>query len=119
MVPKPRVNLTRFHGVFAPNNKCRSLITTKKKVKKGDAKANEVTEAERRSKMTWAQRLKRVFDIEISTCAHCGGDVKVIACIEDRAVIDKILTHIKKKESPESTQSEARAPPVNDLLFKD
>ena len=119
LVPKPRVNLTRFHGVFAPNNKYRSLITLKKKVKKVDAKNLGATEAERRSKMTWAQRLKRVFDIEISTCAHCGGNVKVIACIKDRAVIDKILTHIKKKESPESRQSEARAPPANDLLFKD
>jgi len=27
LVPKPRVNLTRFHGVFAPNSKHRALIT--------------------------------------------------------------------------------------------
>ncbi len=27
LVPKPRVNLTRFHGVFAPNSKHRSLVT--------------------------------------------------------------------------------------------
>jgi len=27
LVPKPRVNLTRFHGVFAPNCKLRALIT--------------------------------------------------------------------------------------------
>ena len=27
LVPKPRVNLTRFHGVFAPNSKLRTLIT--------------------------------------------------------------------------------------------
>jgi len=26
-VPKPRVNLTRFHGVFAPNSKNRALVT--------------------------------------------------------------------------------------------
>jgi hypothetical protein len=28
--------------------------------------------------MGWAQRLKRVFGIEIETCEHCGGKVKVI-----------------------------------------
>jgi len=33
--------------------------------------------------MTWAQRLKRVFQIHILTCEHCGGAVKVIAGIED------------------------------------
>ncbi|MFT5211747.1 MAG: hypothetical protein ACI9CE_003488 [Flavobacterium sp.] len=30
--------------------------------------------------MTWAQRLKRVFGIEIETCEQRGGAVKVIAC---------------------------------------
>jgi hypothetical protein len=27
LVPKPRVNVTRFHGVFAPNTKHRSQVT--------------------------------------------------------------------------------------------
>jgi hypothetical protein len=27
LVPKPRVNLTRFHGIFAPNSQHRALIT--------------------------------------------------------------------------------------------
>ncbi len=43
--------------------------------------------------MTWAQRLKRVFNIEIETCQRCGGAVRVIACIEDPALIEEILTH--------------------------
>jgi hypothetical protein len=36
--------------------------------------------------MTWAQRLKRVFGIDIKTCHECGGTVKVIACIDDMAM---------------------------------
>src|SRR5690554_7959492 len=27
LVPRPRVNLTRFHGVFAPNSRHRALVT--------------------------------------------------------------------------------------------
>ena len=27
LVPQPRVNLTRFHGVFAPNSKYRAKVT--------------------------------------------------------------------------------------------
>ncbi len=46
--------------------------------------------------MTWAQRLKRVFNIDIETCSECGGEVKVIACIEDPLVIKKILAHLDK-----------------------
>jgi hypothetical protein len=49
--------------------------------------------------MTWAQRLKRVFGIDIETCAACGGAVKVIACIEDPVVIKRILDHLKQKAS--------------------
>jgi hypothetical protein len=26
--------------------------------------------------MTWAQRLKRIFGIDIQTCAACGGAVR-------------------------------------------
>ena len=44
--------------------------------------------------MTWAQRLKRVFKIDIETCATCGGKMKVIAAIEDPAVIKRILAHL-------------------------
>lgn len=52
--------------------------------------------------MTWAQRLKRVFGIDIHTCAACGGAVRIIACIEDQEVIEKTLAHVDKKttESP-------------------
>ena len=31
LVPKPRVNLTRFHGVFAPRNKFRDTVTPGKR----------------------------------------------------------------------------------------
>lgn len=41
--------------------------------------------------MTWMQRLKRVFNIGIELCEHCGGQVKVVASIEDPIVIEKIV----------------------------
>ena len=47
--------------------------------------------------MTWAQRLKRVFSIDVERCRICGGSAKVIACIEDPVVIKKILTHLEEK----------------------
>ena len=70
--------------------------------------------------MSWAQRLKRVFNIDVETCDHCGGSVKVIACVEDQAVIDKILSHLEiKGELPSTpdTLPEARAPPPVSLFY--
>ena len=64
--------------------------------------------------MTWAQRLKRVFNIDIETCRECGGAVRVIACIEDPAIIKKILTHlVRNAPSAETTPlPQSRAPPA-------
>jgi len=46
--------------------------------------------------MSWAQRLKRVFQPDLQSCAACGGQVRVIAGIEDPVVIGKILQHLEK-----------------------
>ena len=35
LVPKPWVNLTRFHGVFAPNSKYRARVTPAKRGRAG------------------------------------------------------------------------------------
>ena len=142
LVPKPRVNLTRFHGVFAPNSKHRAMLTPAKRGKGNQvgtrSEATDRAPAERRAGMTpdqvrgrlWAQRLKRVFNIDIETCRECGGAVRVaaparpcargisasmhvIACIENPVLIKKILTHLKEKAaSTEPIQlPKSRAPP--------
>ena len=49
----------------------------------------------------------------------CEGSVKVIACIDDQQVIDKIRAYLKKKDglpSPPDALSETRAPPQASLF---
>ena len=72
------------------------------------AETDPSSPAERRAAMTWAQRLKRVFNIDIVTCAVCGGAVRIIACIEDSAVIEKILAHLDAK----AAAAQPSRPPV-------
>ncbi len=99
LVPKPRVNLTRFHGLFAPNSRHRALVTPPKRGSGCKAWVGDEppTPAERRASMTGAQRLKRVFNIDIETCRECPGPVKMIACNEDPKVVKQILNHLKYK----------------------
>jgi hypothetical protein len=87
LVPRPRVNLTRYHGVFAPNSARRTLVTRARRGKgRADAAGADVrTPSERHAAMRWAQRLKRVFGIDVETCAGCGGAMRIIARIEDPA----------------------------------
>jgi len=128
LVPKPRVNLTRFHGVFAPNSKHRVQVTPSKRGKKPDPSETPDTDwhdkspAERYRAMTWMQRLKRVFNIDIEVCEHCGGQVKVIASIEDPKVIEQILKHLKRKAAKVDAAKQhelppERAPPLTASLF--
>jgi len=122
LVPKPRVNLTRFHGVFAPNSKYRALVTPAKRGKGNKVKTpNEAlnqTPAEKHISMTWAMRLKRVFDIDIETCEKCGGDVRIIASIEDPAVIQKNLAHLDNNATSVATAllPDCRASPTVGLF---
>ena len=123
LVPKPRVNLTRYHGVLAPNHRWRGLVTPARRGKgiKSISNAEVRTPAERHAAMTWAQRLKRVFSIDIEVCGRCGGSVRVIASIEDQDVIDRILTHLRQKEQETPTRPllvpPTRAPPGTLPLF--
>ena len=119
LVPKPRFHLTRFHGVFAPNSKHRAAVTGDGKEKQAPSTATTeppVICEERRGKMSWAMRLKRVFNIDVTVCRHCQGAMRIIACIEDRQVINKILAHINRKQEPLASVTAGagiRAPPTD------
>jgi hypothetical protein len=63
--------------------------------------------------MSWAQRLKRVFQLDLETCEGCGGQVRVMACIEDPLVIARILAHLDRRAglSLARHRPAARGPP--------
>jgi hypothetical protein len=85
LVPPPRRHLTRFHGVFAPHSQLRAAVTPAHRGV-GAAKQPVADPAQppppRHVAMGWAQRLKRVFGIEIDTCQRCGGTLSIVASIE-------------------------------------
>ena len=116
LVPTPRVNLTRYHGVFAPNHRLREQVTPARRGRRKAETADQPAPA-RHVSMTWAQRLKRVFKIDILTCADCGGALKVIVSIEDPAVIKQILAHLERRAAPATPvfRPFARAPPQQEI----
>ena len=65
--------------------------------------------------MTWAQRLKRVFAIDIERCRRCGGMLGVIASIEEPEVIIRILAHLDRDEAAADPAPAGRGPPQGRL----
>jgi hypothetical protein len=123
LVPPPRMHLTRYHGVFAPHSKLRAAVTPAGRGRGGKPPAEQGVEPSstpRHVAMSWAKRLMRVFAVEIEACARCGGKLKIIASIEEPAVITKILAHLERT-APDQHQPDlplgARAPPTQSPLL--
>ncbi len=113
VMPINAVRLIRFHGVLAPNAKLRSKVVPApeqaRTAGEGDcAHAHSAT-----LRMSWARLLKRVYDSDIEHCPACGGKLKVIAVIEEPAVIERILTHLGLAAQPPP-----RAPARREDLFQ-
>jgi hypothetical protein len=126
LVPRPRLHLIRFgvrvtslrevsgpplreHGVLAPNAKLRALVVPQGPPKDEEAASIaaaagqcEVETAQARpGRISWARLLERVFDIDMQHCPNCGaGELKIIAAILERPVIQKILHHLGLDPQP-------------------
>jgi hypothetical protein len=124
LIPPPRLNLTRFFGVFAPNSNLRAQVTASQRGKNSPKLVNIRDEHSDKPyharSMTWAQRLKRVFNIDINECEKCQQhNVSIIACIADIHVIQKILKYLDKKypTTKQATLPPLRAPPDEEHDF--
>jgi hypothetical protein len=131
-IPPRRLNMLRFHGVFAPNAKVRPALAAllpkppaAKATSAGDVAVNstEPTEGDAPAKRDvpwsyrrpWAELLKRVFDIDdILQCPQCGSKMRNISHIEQPATIARILEHLGLPSTAPPI-APARAPPQLDL----
>ena len=126
--------------MFAPASPDRARIVPRTGAAAFAARG-EVSVSDRQRAMSRAQRLKRVFGIDIDksaglpicttegrreavghrevpdeTCRQCGGTLRVIASIEDSTVIERILDHLGHTAEPINPAHPSRAPPQGDRL---
>jgi len=74
---KLRLHLIRFHGVLAPHAKLRAAIVPSPVENTIGHAADHAHGAPAR--MSWARLAKRIFDIDIERCPHCGKALRIIA----------------------------------------
>jgi len=96
--------------VLAPNAKLRALVVPQgpaAQAQQAPAEAAAAAECEvepvedASHRIGWARLLERVFDIDMQHCPNCsGGELKIIAAILERPVIEKILTHLGLDPQP-------------------
>jgi hypothetical protein len=110
-------HMTRYHGVFAPASPDRARVVpgVRAAAANNTNDCGEVSAIARQRSLSWAQRLKRVFAIDIEVCRRCGGRLRVIASIEDPEVIERILEHLGRDAGPVDPAHPCRAPPQGEL----
>jgi hypothetical protein len=72
----------------------------------------EPPEQGRLMRLGWAKLLKRVFNLDLTQCPHCGGDLRIVAAILQRQAIEKILNHLGLDPQPPP-----RAPARGQMAF--
>ena len=109
LVPRLRLHLFRFHGVLAQNAKLRALVVPQGQPAHALAPAESATAAgcdietaqARPHRIGWVRLLKSVLDIDMQQCPNCGGgELRIIAAVLERPVIEKILTHLGLDPQP-------------------
>ena len=66
-----------------------------------------------RVRSTWARLIHKVYEVDPLKCPKCKGPMRVIALIDDKAVIRKILRHLGLW-APQQTPRTQIGPPAHD-----
>lgn len=100
LVPRPRVNLLLYYGVLGARSAWRRRLRTAMDGRErpgatsaGAAGGNAASAARPRA-MTWAALMQRTFGLDVLLCPGCGGRLRLVALVEQAAVVARILDHL-------------------------
>lgn len=90
LVPRPRINLVLYYGVFALRAAGRRAIVPAR-----DAPVDSgAPDRARSSNANWAGLMQRSFGFDVLACPRCPGWLRLVALIHQAAVVRRILTHL-------------------------
>ena len=104
LVPPPRLNLVRYHGVLAPASPDRAqIVPGPSALTQTEGCAHDARGGRRAHRVSWSKLLARVFRFDVTVCPSCSGHMKVIAALTQPAAIQAFLAAVGLP---------ARAPPI-------
>ena len=137
LIPPPRRHRHRYYGVLAPNAPLRAAVTALAGAKDKAPLPSAMTEAapapessatvpnapdeeaeepahRKAARYVWALLLARIYEVLPLLCPKCGGDMRIIAFINEGLVIREILSHLGEPSSAPRL-APARGPPLWEL----
>ena len=91
-IPDRFEHLVRYAGWYSNRSrgKRRRMATEPTEVATREVDVREAA----RARPTWARLIHKVYEVDPLECPKCKSPMRVIAHIDDKAVICKILTHL-------------------------
>jgi len=114
LIPPPRLNLVRYHGVLAPHARDRHRIVPGPPVPTTASAEGASSVAHDRRRLSWAALLARVFALDVTVYPACGGRLQWVAALTDPDSIRTYLTGIGLSAEPPAI-APARPPPQREL----
>ena len=106
-VPEPRLHQVRYYGFYSNVARARRAEgEADREVIPGPEATEPGAAGHRRLRRSWAQLIRRIYEVDPLTCAECGSEMRILAFLLAPAVVRKILDHLDKR--PDRT----RAPPA-------
>src|SRR5450759_3296679 len=109
-IPDRHEHLVRYVGWYS--NRARGerakALKAQQPAKTPPAAEAAVSEFATRAKATWARLIRKVYEADPLVCPKCKGPMRVIALIDDPAVVRRILKHLGRW-APEPAE---RGPPA-------
>jgi len=107
LVPPPRVHLVRYHGILAPAAQARSAVVPVPQGPAPEPRAHAGCAAEparpprpRPRNYTWAELMRRVFEVDVLACPRCAGQMRILAAIHSTEAIRAILECLGLPRAP-------------------
>ena len=107
-IPKPRRHLVRYYGAYSNVSRGKRRRQDKADIGAAPPDGRHVPSASaardqshdaRALRRSWAQLIKRVYEVNPLVCPSCGGEMRIIAFITDHDVVDAILRHLATAEA--------------------
>lgn len=106
-IPNKHQVMTRYYGYYA--NRVRGARRRREPpVGEPTLVTEPVPLTFREARRRWAELLRHIFEVDPLRCPARGSEMRIVAFITQRAVIDRILDHVRRAR--ESARGPPRAP---------
>jgi hypothetical protein len=113
-IPNKGEHQVRYYGWYSNKKRGMAEKTKKPVVPALPGMPEPDTTYRRKCRMTWAALIKCVYEVDPLKCPKCGGEMRIVAFIEEKTLIEKILLHCKiwQERNPHPPPK----PPPNQLI---